>query len=241
MHGGLLPQWTTARARELAREVEAKLQGPDFREFILNLWGSEPTAWSDDLTGWDRLRVIVNAMTRMRFCTLDGAMEFKTKGNAGQRAGRPSALVRPARPAKRRRRAGHRPLVGARPQDHAEPAGPRFGLPVGRPPDRGAAGRPPGIPGRLLGQAKRGRGASRTARAAAAYQGNAPNSRAVALADFLAARLVVLAAAVGDLDRAHQRPPGGRCFPSPCRWRCRRAGRRDRRRRSRSGRAVRRR
>ena len=80
VHGGLLPQWTTARARELAREVEAKLQGPDFREFILNLWGSEPTAWSDDLTGWDRLRVIVNAMTRMRFCTLDGAMEFKTKG-----------------------------------------------------------------------------------------------------------------------------------------------------------------
>jgi bis(5'-nucleosyl)-tetraphosphatase (symmetrical) len=80
VHGGLLPQWTAARARELAREVEAKLQGPDFREFILNLWGSEPTAWSDDLTGWDRLRVIVNAMTRMRFCTRDGAMEFKTKG-----------------------------------------------------------------------------------------------------------------------------------------------------------------
>ena len=80
VHGGLLPQWTADRARELAREVEARLQGPDFREFIRNLWGSEPTAWSDDLTGWDRLRVIVNAMTRMRFCTLDGAMEFKTKG-----------------------------------------------------------------------------------------------------------------------------------------------------------------
>lgn len=80
VHAGLLPQWTIARARELSLEVEAVLQGPDYREFILNLWGSEPAGWSDDLSGWARLRVIVNAMTRMRFCTSDGIMEFKAKG-----------------------------------------------------------------------------------------------------------------------------------------------------------------
>jgi len=80
VHAGLLPQWTAQRARELAREVEAALQGPNFREFVQNLWGSEPAAWSDQLTGWPRLRVIVNAMTRMRFCTADGVMEFKVKG-----------------------------------------------------------------------------------------------------------------------------------------------------------------
>lgn len=80
VHAGLLPQWTAAQARELSREVEAALQGPDYREFILNLWGSEPAGWSDDLTGWPRLRVIVNAMTRMRFCSRDGIMEFKVKG-----------------------------------------------------------------------------------------------------------------------------------------------------------------
>lgn len=80
VHAGLLPQWTAARARELSAEVENILQGPDFHEFILNLWGSEPAAWSDELTGWPRLRVIVNAMTRMRFITPDGVMEFKSKG-----------------------------------------------------------------------------------------------------------------------------------------------------------------
>jgi bis(5'-nucleosyl)-tetraphosphatase (symmetrical) len=80
VHAGLLPQWTASRARELSREVEAALQGPDYNEFILNLWGSEPAGWSDDLSGWQRLRVIVNAMTRMRFCTPEGVMEFKTKG-----------------------------------------------------------------------------------------------------------------------------------------------------------------
>lgn len=80
VHAGLLPQWTIARARELAHEVEAALQGPDYREFVRNLWGSDPAGWSDDLAGWPRLRVIVNAMTRMRFCTPEGIMEFHTKG-----------------------------------------------------------------------------------------------------------------------------------------------------------------
>jgi bis(5'-nucleosyl)-tetraphosphatase (symmetrical) len=80
VHAGLLPQWTAARARELAREVEATLQGEQFHAFVLNLWGSEPAGWSDDLQGWPRLRVIVNALTRMRFCTPQGVMEFKSKG-----------------------------------------------------------------------------------------------------------------------------------------------------------------
>lgn len=80
VHAGLLPQWTIQQARELAREVETALQGPQYREFVMNLWGSEPAGWSDELTGWQRLRVIVNAMTRMRFCTPGGIMEFKAKG-----------------------------------------------------------------------------------------------------------------------------------------------------------------
>lgn len=80
VHAGLLPQWSAIQARELSREVEKELQGPNYREFILNLWGSEPASWSNELRGWQRLRVIVNAMTRMRFCTPDGVMEFKTKG-----------------------------------------------------------------------------------------------------------------------------------------------------------------
>jgi bis(5'-nucleosyl)-tetraphosphatase (symmetrical) len=82
VHAGLLPQWTASQARALAREVEAALIADParYREFILNLWGSEPAAWSDEITGWARLRVIVNAMTRMRFCTPQGVMEFHTKG-----------------------------------------------------------------------------------------------------------------------------------------------------------------
>ena len=80
VHAGLLPQWTTVQARALAGEVEAALVAPGWREFMANMWGSEPAAWRDDLTGWPRLRVIVNALTRMRFCTPEGVMDFHAKG-----------------------------------------------------------------------------------------------------------------------------------------------------------------
>lgn len=80
VHAGLLPQWSVSQARALAAEVEAALIAPNWREFMSNLWGSEPASWQDDLQGWPRLRVIVNAMTRMRFCTADGVMDFRVKG-----------------------------------------------------------------------------------------------------------------------------------------------------------------
>jgi len=90
VHAGLLPQWTAARARALATEVEAALSGADWRELMANLWGSEPASWQDELAGWPRLRVIVNAMTRMRFCSPDGVMNFRVKGEV---ANAPAGLI----------------------------------------------------------------------------------------------------------------------------------------------------
>jgi bis(5'-nucleosyl)-tetraphosphatase (symmetrical) len=80
LHAGLLPQWSIKQALALGKEVETALRAPDYREFLKNMYGSKPEEWSDSLTGWDRLRVIVNAMTRMRFCSQDGRMEFHAKG-----------------------------------------------------------------------------------------------------------------------------------------------------------------
>ena len=80
VHAGLLPQWPVAKALDLAREVEAALRGPGCHECLANMYGSKPVAWEDGLTGADRIRVIVNAMTRMRFCTASGEMEFRAKG-----------------------------------------------------------------------------------------------------------------------------------------------------------------
>jgi len=80
LHAGLLPQWTIPQALALAREAETALRAPDHDTFLAALYGNQPARWSDDLTGHDRLRVIVNALTRLRVCTPDGTMEFSHKG-----------------------------------------------------------------------------------------------------------------------------------------------------------------
>lgn len=80
VHAGLLPQWTLQSALGYAREVEAALQAPDYPIFLANMYGNEPNSWQENLSGIHRLKVITNAMTRMRICTASGAMEFAFKG-----------------------------------------------------------------------------------------------------------------------------------------------------------------
>jgi bis(5'-nucleosyl)-tetraphosphatase (symmetrical) len=60
--------------------VQRALQGPGYREFLQHMYGSKPDRWDDTLAGWDRLRVIVNAMTRMRFCDPSGKIDLQAKG-----------------------------------------------------------------------------------------------------------------------------------------------------------------
>jgi len=84
VHAGLLPGWSVARALALSAEVQAALVGPQGDELLRCMYGGVPAAWEDHLTGWDRLRVIINATTRMRFCTPTGTMEFHHKGPPGK-------------------------------------------------------------------------------------------------------------------------------------------------------------
>ena len=79
VHAGLLPQWTPATALMLSGEVETMLAGERADTFLAALYGDEPRTWRDDLEGFDRLRVVVNACARLRFCAADGTMEFREK------------------------------------------------------------------------------------------------------------------------------------------------------------------
>lgn len=80
IHAGLLPAWTIAQAQSLATEVETALHGANYLDFLGTMYGNSPDRWHDDLSGWDRLRVITNAFTRLRVCTSAGVMEFSHKG-----------------------------------------------------------------------------------------------------------------------------------------------------------------
>lgn len=83
LHAGLLPGWTVQQAQSVAHEVEQALRGADYIPFLEKMYGNTPHHWDDALTGYNRLRVITNALTRMRICTVHGEMQFKFKGEAG--------------------------------------------------------------------------------------------------------------------------------------------------------------
>jgi bis(5'-nucleosyl)-tetraphosphatase (symmetrical) len=79
VHAGLHPDWDLATALALANEVECMLQGPQFLEFFAHMYGNKPDIWDPKLTGWDRLRFIVNCFTRLRFCSPEGQIDLTTK------------------------------------------------------------------------------------------------------------------------------------------------------------------
>lgn len=83
VHAGVLPAWSASQTMALAAEVEAVLRSPALGEFLHQMYGNGPTRWDAALRGTARLRVIVNALTRLRFCTPDGQMEFDSKEGAG--------------------------------------------------------------------------------------------------------------------------------------------------------------
>lgn len=83
VHAGLLPQWSAPQAEALAREAEAVLRGPQAPAFYAQMYGNTPDRWDDGLQGLERLRLIVNVFTRLRYCRADGAMDFRHKGGPG--------------------------------------------------------------------------------------------------------------------------------------------------------------
>jgi bis(5'-nucleosyl)-tetraphosphatase (symmetrical) len=81
VHAGIPPQWTLQQAAAHAREVESALQSRYSQELLSQMYGNSPNRWKNKLIGMERLRLITNYFTRMRFCTLEGDLELETKDN----------------------------------------------------------------------------------------------------------------------------------------------------------------
>ncbi len=82
VHAGVVPQWTAAKTLALAAEVQTQLRGAALADFLHVMYGNQPDSWRDDLQGATRLRLVVNVLTRIRFCSADGQLDFKTKEGA---------------------------------------------------------------------------------------------------------------------------------------------------------------
>jgi bis(5'-nucleosyl)-tetraphosphatase (symmetrical) len=83
VHAGVLPQWSINQTMELADEVQKALRKKNYVGFLEDMYGNTPTKWSNNLKGADRLRVIINSFTRLRFCSAKGEMDFLIKEGIG--------------------------------------------------------------------------------------------------------------------------------------------------------------
>ena len=80
VHAGIPPQWSIEKSLQRAAEVEEALRDDQrLPLFLEGMYGNEPAKWDKKLHGIDRLRVITNYFTRMRFCTPDGKLDLKSK------------------------------------------------------------------------------------------------------------------------------------------------------------------
>lgn len=84
VHAGIYPDWGLSKALKLASEVETALRGKKAKKFLSKMYGNKPTAWSDELTGYRRLRLITNTFTRMRYFNATRELDFDTAGSPRQ-------------------------------------------------------------------------------------------------------------------------------------------------------------
>ncbi len=80
VHAGVPPTWDVATTLAEAARVEKVLSGGDWRDLMAVLYGDKPDRWSPGMSGYNRLRFTINALTRMRFCRADGSLDMKAKG-----------------------------------------------------------------------------------------------------------------------------------------------------------------
>lgn len=81
VHAGTHPQWSVKKTLALAAEVEAALRGDKYVTLLGKMYGNTPAVWSDDLSGYKRLRFIINCLTRMRLVTSDFHLDFNFSGH----------------------------------------------------------------------------------------------------------------------------------------------------------------
>ena len=108
VHAGLAPQWSVTEAAMLAAEVQAVVAGDRSSEFLSHMYGNKPDRWKQELTGWERLRFVTNALTRIRYVDPDGRLGMNESGPPGSQ---PESLT-PWFEFEERRSAGERIIFG---------------------------------------------------------------------------------------------------------------------------------
>ncbi len=81
VHAGTYPLWSVKKTLARAAEVEQVLRNGDYETLLGKMYGNTPDRWSGKLSGYKRLRFIINCLTRMRMITVANKLNFSHNGS----------------------------------------------------------------------------------------------------------------------------------------------------------------
>ena len=83
VHAGIPPQWNLHQAQVLAQEVEFALRTEQTSIVLEKMYGNTPGRWRESQSDEERYRYIINALTRLRYCTPEGELDLQHSGAPG--------------------------------------------------------------------------------------------------------------------------------------------------------------
>lgn len=89
VHAGILPHWDLISAQRYTKEVEQMLRGKrkNYLFLLKQMYGDHPAVWSPHHPKMDRMRFVMNCLTRMRYITSSGILNLSEKGKGKSLSG----------------------------------------------------------------------------------------------------------------------------------------------------------
>ncbi|WP_150046856.1 symmetrical bis(5'-nucleosyl)-tetraphosphatase [Methylomonas rhizoryzae] len=83
LHAGLPPQWDLTAVKAMALFAEQAIQSDDYATVLKSMYGDEPRLWQEGLSDMEKIRFTINCLTRLRYCSASGELDFHFKGPVG--------------------------------------------------------------------------------------------------------------------------------------------------------------
>jgi len=81
VHAGIPPIWSKEDVFYYSDFIKSRMQSSNSQNFINSIYSNKPNKFNDSLTMIEKTTYAINALTRMRFCSKYGEIEYKAKGN----------------------------------------------------------------------------------------------------------------------------------------------------------------
>jgi len=81
VHAGIPPIWSKDDVLYFSDYIKSVMRSSSSKKFINSIYSNKPNKFENSLSMIEKSTYAINALTRMRFCSKYGEIEYKAKGN----------------------------------------------------------------------------------------------------------------------------------------------------------------